>query len=83
MLKEEERSGEKQNSEVNIAEWTLSEQLLAHIVDLISLGNWQRGGGKSSKPKMITSGYKKTAKPAPGLDVRGLLNKVAPDKPAE
>ena len=80
MLREQENDGEKGSSEVDISEWTLSEQLLAHIVDLLSLSNWQRGGGKSAKPKMITSGYKKTAKPAPGLDVRALLAKAAPSK---
>lgn len=33
--------------------WGLAEQLLAAIADRIEAGNWQRGGGKGSRPKPI------------------------------
>ncbi|MFD0902328.1 hypothetical protein [Actinomadura sediminis] len=35
------------------AEWTDDTHLLAHLVDLTSGANWQRGGGKGSKPKPL------------------------------
>lgn len=33
------------------AEWGPAEYLLASILDALRSGNWQRGGGKGSKPK--------------------------------
>ena len=33
--------------------WSLDSQLLALIVDVLSVANYQRGGGKGSKPKPI------------------------------
>jgi hypothetical protein len=34
--------------------WTLTEQLLASIIDVLMLANWQRGGGKGNKPPLMT-----------------------------
>ena len=36
-----------------IADWTMSVQLLARIADLTAQGNWQRGRGKGAKPRPI------------------------------
>lgn len=33
--------------------WGLGEQLLAGVADSVRGGNWQRGGGKGSKPRPI------------------------------
>ena len=33
--------------------WTRTDHLLALVVDVLQLANWQRGGGKGSKPKPI------------------------------
>lgn len=35
------------------APWGLSEQLLALTIDVLRQGNYQRGGGKGSKPKPL------------------------------
>jgi hypothetical protein len=35
------------------AGWSLSDHLLASAVDALRGGNWQRSGGKGSKPKPI------------------------------
>ena len=61
-----------------IDEWQLSDQLLAHIVDLLAISNWQRGGGKSSKPKLMTAGPKRSKAPNAQIDVRAALAKIAP-----
>jgi hypothetical protein len=42
------------------ARWTLSDHLLACAVDALRGGNWQRSGGKGTKPKPL---------PRPGLTV--------------
>lgn len=44
------------------ADWTLEEHLLAAIVDQLAAANWQRGGGKGSRPEPISPLAKK-AKP--------------------
>ena len=36
-----------------IADWPLTVQLLARAVDLLASANWQRGGGKGTKPRPI------------------------------
>lgn len=41
------------------APWGLNEHLLAAVLDTLRAGNWQRGGGKSARPKPI---------PRPGVD---------------
>ena len=33
--------------------WTIEALLLAHVVDLLALSVWQRGGGKGPRPKPI------------------------------
>lgn len=33
--------------------WGLDQQLLAGVVDLLAGANWQRGGGKGTKPKKV------------------------------
>lgn len=35
------------------ARWSTADHLLATTVDLLAGANWQRGGGKRSKPKPI------------------------------
>lgn len=39
--------------------WGLQEQLLAGIFDVLRIGNWQRGGGKGQKPRLM---------PRPGVE---------------
>lgn len=34
-------------------EWGLPEQLLAAVFDVLNMANYQRGGGKGSKPKPL------------------------------
>lgn len=31
--------------------WGVAEHLMAHAVDRLGAGNWQRGGGKGQRPK--------------------------------
>jgi hypothetical protein len=33
------------------AAWGDTEHLLAHILDILAAGNWQRGGGKGPRPR--------------------------------
>jgi hypothetical protein len=55
--------------------WSLSDHLLAHIADANRGANWQRGGGKGSKPKPI---------PRPGTDHRRTVRHGHTDRsPAE
>lgn len=61
-----------------IDDWPLSDQLLAHVVDLLAISNWQRGGGKSSKPKLMTQTAKQSKAPSSHIDVRAALAKLAP-----
>jgi hypothetical protein len=63
---------------VTIDDWPHSDQLLAHVIDLLSISNWQRGGGKGGKPKLLTSGAKKSSAPAASVDVRATLASIAP-----
>jgi hypothetical protein len=35
------------------ASWGVQEHLLAHAVDRLGAGNWQRGGGKGQRPKPV------------------------------
>ena len=35
------------------ADWTLTDHLLAIVIDHLAAANWQRGGGKSKRPKPI------------------------------
>ena len=35
------------------ADWTLTDHLLAVVADQLAIANWQRGGGKSKRPKPI------------------------------
>lgn len=53
------------------AEWGASEYLLAAIVDGVNGGNWQRGGGKSPRPKPV---------PRPG-DLPGRVKRVTETRP--
>lgn len=62
----------------DISGWSLTDQLLAHLVDLCAIANWQRSGGKRGKPKLISAGTRRTAKPAASIDVRAALERVAP-----
>lgn len=41
------------------SQWDVIAYLLALLVDSTAMGNWQRGGGKGSKPKPV---------PRPGAD---------------
>jgi len=36
------------------AQWGVNERLLAGILHALHMANWQRGGGKGTKPKPIT-----------------------------
>jgi hypothetical protein len=62
----------------DISRWTLTNQLLANMVDILALANYQRGGGKGSKPKLLTSAPRRSTAPAEGIDVRDLLEKIGP-----
>lgn len=33
--------------------WTVSDHLLAQVVDVLSVANWQRAGGKGSQPDPV------------------------------
>jgi hypothetical protein len=35
------------------ADWSVTDQLLALIADLLAAANWQRGGGKGTRPKPL------------------------------
>lgn len=35
------------------ADWSVTDYLLAGVIDVLQGGNWQRGGGKGRKPKPI------------------------------
>lgn len=35
------------------ATWGPNEHLLAHLIDVSAVANWQRGGGKGSKPTPV------------------------------
>ena len=37
--------------------WGVQEELLATATELLAGGNWQRGGGKGSKPKRLVRPY--------------------------
>jgi hypothetical protein len=47
----------------DIGRWPLTDQLLANLIDLTSLANWQRGGGQNQKPKLLTE--RSSDQPAP------------------
>mgnify|MGYP001148205467 CR=1 FL=1 len=36
------------------AEWSLTDHLLASVIDVLNAANWQRGGGKGSRPKPVS-----------------------------
>lgn len=36
-----------------MAAWSVGDFLAAQIVDLLAAANWQRGGGKGSRPKPV------------------------------
>jgi len=42
------------------AEWGISDYLSALVVDALNAGNWQRGGGKGSRPKPLPRPGKKS-----------------------
>jgi hypothetical protein len=35
------------------AEWGITDHLLANVVDVLAIANWQRGGGKGSRPPRV------------------------------
>jgi hypothetical protein len=35
------------------ADWSVTDHLLAAVVDVLQGGNWQRGGGKGKRPKPL------------------------------
>jgi len=76
----QEQDEQPSSTFTDISDWSLTNQLLAHVVDVLAMANYQRGGGKGSKPKLLTAGSRRSAKPAPNVDVRGLLESIAPDK---
>jgi hypothetical protein len=47
--------------------WTMNELLLASVLDVLALANWQRAGGKGNKPKPI---------PRPGMGGEAKATKV-------
>lgn len=51
------------------SDWSLSDHLSAAAVDALNAANWQRGGGKGSRPKPV---------PRPGVkgDNQRVLGKV-------
>lgn len=38
---------------IEVASWTNTDELLAAICDITAMANWQRGGGKGSRPEPI------------------------------
>jgi len=64
----------------DVSGWSLSDQLLATIVDELAIANWQRGGGKKQhRPSLLTA--KKRAKPkqpvAMSLSREQIIEKLA------
>lgn len=41
------------------SEWPLTDQLLGGILDATRAGNWQRGGGKGSRPASVLESTKR------------------------
>ena len=66
-----------------IDDWPLSEQLSAHIIDLLSIANWQRGSGKGGKPQLMTAGPTQSGKVDPSVDARAILAKIGPQREQE
>ena len=56
------------------SQWGVTEHLLALVVDVLAVANWQRGGGKGSRPKPLprpgaqSSGKKFGSDPIPAKD---------------
>lgn len=42
-----------QSGSTDMSGWTLDQQLLAMVANLVAGGNWQRGGGKGAKPDLF------------------------------
>ena len=76
-------SGEVEVEEADSSEWSLTNQLQGLTVDLLASANWQRGDGKSPRPKPIMSSHRKAKKPSEsdslGQDeIRDLLKGLSP-----
>lgn len=77
----EHQGDSRESKTAGIDEWGLTDQLLAHVIDLLAISNWQRGGGKSRKPKLMSSSReKRLGRPAPNVDVRAVLSQTAPNR---
>ncbi len=65
----------------DISNWRRSHQLMATIIDELTIANWQRSGQKK-KPRLMTEARKRVHNPRPlGLDqekVRAYLKLVGP-----
>lgn len=60
-------------------DWALTDQLLGSIFDALQWANWQRGGGKGSRPKSIMDAAKRI-RPAADPRARDLLSRGAPQR---
>jgi hypothetical protein len=60
--------------------WPLEAQLLGQIIDLLAAANWQRGGGKGSRPKSILT--QAPQRPSQSVmsneDMRAYLDRMGP-----
>lgn len=67
------------------SKWSLTEQLLGIMVDVLAVANWQRGGGKSKRPTQLMGEDKprrsEAEKPKPAMsqdEVRRVLGELTP-----
>lgn len=65
--------------------WTLTDHLLATAIDALHAANWQRGGGKSNRPKPIErpgaqqAGETLGSDPIPAQDFADWWNEETPE----
>lgn len=48
----------------DLTRWANSDRLLALIADQLTIANWQRAGGKQTKPTLLTAGTRHRARRA-------------------
>ncbi len=66
-----------------IEKWKLDEQLLAHIIDLLAISNWQRTGKPGGKPDLLTAKPTHSGSVSEGIDARAVLAKIGPQREQE
>ena len=62
---------------VDMSMWTLTDRLLAMVVEVLAAANWQRGGGKGTRPVVFPPPRKVTAATLSPIEARALLARVA------